>query len=368
MQVADAPNDSGNEFQDADHHDEVIWLQPRSESRSRKRRRAEPARSRSSRPSHATRWTASLGVGALMTLSNFGTALAPSTPAYASVGTGRTDIQQMMAEASLDQADPTLRLALAATGPEVRVQPAEDRATEEAAPAVASDPNEILRFGAMRVPRHIVETILRAAEVTGVDPVYMMALADKESSFSPNARARTSTAEGLFQFLNKTWLEMIRDHGAAHGLAAEAASVQMANGELTIADPAQRERVLGLRRDPYISALMAGEMMKRDRKRIEQRIGRNLTRNEHYLSHFFGAGAAGKFIALRDDKPKQRAAGAFPQAARANRSLFFAREGRRNRGLTVAEVHERIDQMIERRTSRYAAISEVIASAFAPVQ
>src|SRR3712207_2536335 len=64
------------------------------------------------------------------------------------------------------------------------------------APEAAANPNESLVFEQMRVPRWLAETVVRAAQVTGVDPAYMMALADKESSLLPNNKARTSSAEG----------------------------------------------------------------------------------------------------------------------------------------------------------------------------
>src|SRR4051812_19479894 len=60
------------------------------------------------------------------------------------------------------------------------------------------NPNEVLVFEQMRVPRWLTETVVRAAQVTGVDPAYLMALADKESSLLPDNKARTSSAEGLF--------------------------------------------------------------------------------------------------------------------------------------------------------------------------
>ena len=54
--------------------------------------------------------------------------------------------------------------------------------------------NEVVSFGSKRVPRWLVDTISRAAQLTGVDPTYMLALADKESTFSFSAKASTSTA------------------------------------------------------------------------------------------------------------------------------------------------------------------------------
>jgi hypothetical protein len=226
-----------------------------------------------------------------------------------------------------------------------------------------ADPNELLSFDGIRVPRWIVDTILAAAEVTDVDPAYLMALADKESSFIPDNKARSSSAEGLFQFIDSTWLQMVRDFGPKYGLTDEAAAIDVSNGQYAIADAGMREHVLGLRRDSYVAALMAAEMMKRDRERIEQRIGRPISRSEYYLAHFFGVHSASRFMSLLDDKPKQSAPRVFPAAARANRALFFTKQGRRTRQLTVAEVYDRLDEMIDRRLERYEDVRTVAADA-----
>src|SRR3982750_3312487 len=132
---------------------------------------------------------------------------------------------------------------------------------QTSAPGVAVTSNEPLTFEQMRVPRWLAETVVHAAQVTGVDPAYLMALADKESSFLPDSKARTSSAEGLFQFVEGTWLEVLRRYGPKHGYAAEAEAIQMVQGKPAVADPKQREAILALRRDPYLSALMAGEMI-----------------------------------------------------------------------------------------------------------
>ncbi|SFK45159.1 transglycosylase SLT domain-containing protein [Methylorubrum salsuginis] len=218
---------------------------------------------------------------------------------------------------------------------------------------------DVLRFGDMSVPRDLVATILRASETTGVDPVYMMALADKESSFDTEVKSSASSAQGLFQFVTGTWLEMIRTYGARYGLAAEAAAVKGHGGGITIADAGTRKRVLALRNDPYVSGLMAGELIKRDRARIEARIGRALKTTELYLAHFLGTASAGKFLSLSAEDPDKVAQKVFGRAARANRSIFTAKAGGKRRSLTVAEVHERLDGMIDQRMSQYQAIAEL---------
>jgi soluble lytic murein transglycosylase-like protein len=78
---------------------------------------------------------------------------------------------------------------------------------------MSGNPNEVLVFEQMRVTRWLAETVVRAAQVTDVDPAYLMALADKESSFLPDNKARTSSAEGLFQFVEGTWLQVLRRYG-----------------------------------------------------------------------------------------------------------------------------------------------------------
>jgi hypothetical protein len=216
---------------------------------------------------------------------------------------------------------------------------------------------DVMVFGEMRVPRWIVDAVLRASEQTGVDPVYMMALADKESSFIPGNEASTSSAQGLYQFITSTWLEVIRSFGADHGFSAEAEAVQVVDGQLVVANAAMEKHILDLRLNPYLSTLMAAELKKRDRTKIESKLGREIGRSEFYLSHFFGVDGARRFMSLLDAKPKQSASRIFPAAARANKTLFFAKAGRKMRQLTMAEVYDKIDAMIDKRVNRYEDVT-----------
>ncbi len=60
--------------------------------------------------------------------------------------------------------------------------------------------------------------IQRAAARTNVDFGYLFNQAKVESGLDPDAKARTSSATGLFQFIDQTWLGTVKKHGAAHGL------------------------------------------------------------------------------------------------------------------------------------------------------
>ncbi|GLS46191.1 transglycosylase SLT domain-containing protein [Methylobacterium brachythecii] len=231
------------------------------------------------------------------------------------------------------------------------------------------DPNDILEFGPMKIRRHIVQTIVKAAQAVETDPVLLMAIADKESSFITAVQAKTSSATGLYQFIERTWLGVVRDFGPKYGLAQEAALVTNdANDKPVITNQADRNRVLELRRDPYLSALMAGEMLKRDAGRIAQTIGRDLSLGEVYLAHFLGPNDAESFLSKVVDKPGAAAAALLPGPARANRSIFFAANaGRGGRGrhakkassLSVAQVHEKFEAMMSTRGDRYRDVTSM---------
>ena len=228
------------------------------------------------------------------------------------------------------------------------------------------DPNDILEFGPMKIRRHIVQTVLKASQAVQTDPVLLMAIADKESSFITAVQAKTSSATGLYQFIERTWLGVVRDFGAQHGLAKEAALVtQDGNDKPTIADASERARVLDLRRDPYLSALLAGEMLKRDAARIALKIGRELTLGEVYLAHFLGPNDAEDFLSKVVDDPTAAAATLLPGPARANRTIFFASgaaaKGRKGKpvSLSVAEVHEKFEAMMSTRGDRYRDVESV---------
>ena len=227
------------------------------------------------------------------------------------------------------------------------------------------DPNDVLEFGPMKIRRHLVQTIVKAAQTVETDPVLMMAVADKESSFITAVQAKTSSATGLYQFIERTWLGVIRDFGPKYGYAQDAALVVPdANDRPSVQDQSERARILDLRRDPYLSALMAGEMLKRDAARIALKIGRELTLGEIYLAHFLGVDDAENFLAQVVDKPSAAAAVLLPGPARANRSIFFAGTTGRGRhrkpaSLSVAQVHQKFEAMMTTRGDRYRDVRSV---------
>jgi hypothetical protein len=209
-----------------------------------------------------------------------------------------------------------------------------------------------LRFGPVRLESAIVEHVVEAAKIADMDPALLMAIADKESSFAPKAKASTSSASGLFQFVEATWFKALRSFGWRYGHEQEAKAIQGDDNEMRVA-PQKRAELLRLRNDPYLSAVLAAEMMKHDGEGIASRLGRPLTQGETYLIHFLGPEDAERFMKKMDDDPRASAAALLPKAAKANKPIFYERQGRRMKGRSVREVHEAFEEMMDKRTSRY---------------
>lgn len=174
----------------------------------------------------------------------------------------------------------------------------------------------------------IAGAIQKAAASTGTSFEYLLATAKVESNFNPNLKAQGSSATGLFQFIEQTWLGMMKSAGRTLGFGNYADAIsQGPSGRYQVSDPQLRNEILQLRRDPSANAAMAGAFTQHNAAALSQRIGRKPSDGELYMAHFFGTAGAGQLINAVRDRPQAEAASVFPAAARANRSIFYDRQG-----------------------------------------
>jgi hypothetical protein len=184
----------------------------------------------------------------------------------------------------------------------------------------------------------IIGAIQRAASATGTDFDYLLGTAMRESGLKPGAKAASSSATGLYQFVDQTWLGMVKNYGAKYGLGSYAASIrQGSDGRYHADNSTDRTAILALRKDPQISALMEGEYAQSTRTTLEDNLGRDVCGGELYAAHFLGPDAACKLIRMSENQPGASAAHAFPAAADSNRSVFFHSNGTAK---TVREVYD----------------------------
>ena len=188
-----------------------------------------------------------------------------------------------------------------------------------------------------QVENHVVAALRNAAAATGSDFHYLLGTAMRESSLKPNAQSGSSSATGLFQFIDQTWLGLVKEHGAQYGLGNFAAAITKRSDGHYHAEPSAKQTILALRKDPDVCALMAGEYAKTTQGALRASLGREICGGELYAAHFLGADSAGKLIKLAGSDPSASAAAQFPQAASANKAVFFHADGTAK---TVREVYD----------------------------
>ena len=186
------------------------------------------------------------------------------------------------------------------------------------------------------VKQAVGAAIQRASEATGADFGFLMRTAARESGYNPAARAGSSSAAGLFQFVEQTWLGALKRHGAKHGYAGYADLIHEAgDGRMSVRGGEAKKAVLALRLDPRAASLMAGELAGENSTYLKGRVGRDPTSGELYIAHFLGPRGSGDLIEAAHSRPGASAAALFPDAAAANPAIFY-RDGR---AASVGEVY-----------------------------
>jgi Transglycosylase SLT domain len=174
----------------------------------------------------------------------------------------------------------------------------------------------------------VAGAIREASQATGTSFNYLLATAQVESGLNPHAGAPTSSARGLFQFIDTTWLATIKQYGGELGYGRYADAITTdSSGRYVVADPAMRSEILKLRNDPTANAVMAGAFTRANASALTERLGRAPSEGELYIAHFLGAGGAARLIALAATNPNAKAADFFPNAAQANSPIFYDRGG-----------------------------------------
>lgn len=186
----------------------------------------------------------------------------------------------------------------------------------------------------------ITGAIRQASQSTGISFQYLLTTAKIESGLNPQAQAATSSAKGLYQFIDQTWLGTMKQEGASLGFGQYADAIaKHSDGRYSVEDPAARAAIMKLRSDPEASALMAGAFSRANAFKLTGSIGRRPTEGELYIAHFLGPDGAGKMINAADARPDANAARMFPSAAAANRSIFYDSSGSAR---TVGQVYARL--------------------------
>jgi hypothetical protein len=182
---------------------------------------------------------------------------------------------------------------------------------------------------ASEIASRITGAIRDAARATGASFDYLLRTAQRESNLDPAAKASTSSATGLFQFTDQTWLHTLKVAGPELGYGRYADAIATnSSGQYTVSDPALRREVMQLRYNPAAASAMAGAFTQRNAALLTEKIGRQPTQGELYIAHFLGAGGAVQLINAKSNSPALRATGLFPAASAANPTIFHDVRGK----------------------------------------
>ena len=215
-----------------------------------------------------------------------------------------------------------------------------------------------------RVDARIAAAFKVASDTTGTSFDRLARTAARESDIRTDAAASTSSAKGLFQFVDQTWLELIKKEGPSVGLERLADRITVdAKGSYSVADPKEKAKILALKTDPLVASVMAGRFTETNTKALAESLGRKPTDGEVYAAHVLGSAGAAKLVRMAESEPTSTASVAFPKAAAANPGLFYGKDGKPQ---TAAELLGRLTGTTTDTASRIADAHAALAADATP--
>jgi hypothetical protein len=167
-----------------------------------------------------------------------------------------------------------------------------------------------------------------AAEKTGTDPALLAKIVNYESGFNPDARplrkdgSRISSAHGLGQMIDSTWVQMVRSHGEQFGI--QGASKMSPSDALSLRGDAQLQANL-------TAALTAKNVA------TGRRIGGANDDANVYALHNLGDGDGSKFLRALKANPSAAVSSVLPPNVIANNPDLYA-----GGNLSVADAYSRM--------------------------
>jgi hypothetical protein len=196
--------------------------------------------------------------------------------------------------------------------------------------------------------------IANASRSTGMDFDYLLGQAQLESGLNPAARAGTSSATGLYQFIDQSWLGIIKQHGTENGLGWASNAITRSGNRWVVNDPQMKSAILNLRNNPEVSATMAANFASDNQASLESSLGRGATGTDLYMAHFLGLGGAKSFLQTMQSNPGASGATMFPAAARANRSIFYDAGGNAR---SLSDIYQRFAAKLDKGAAKVGATS-----------
>ena len=203
----------------------------------------------------------------------------------------------------------------------------------------------------------VLDAILVASRTHGVDPIFMLSTAWTESRLRPAIRNPGSSASGLFQYTERTWLNALREFGGPHGVAHLAHAANDRSLPQAERSRAYREAV-GLRSNARLNAMMAAGHMRMFSDAYRARFRREPRFTDLHVMHMLGDTSGLHFIAVVQREPGRSVSEFLGEDAMDANAGIFRRNGvRGGAALSVGEVYRIMSNIVESRRSRFVALN-----------
>ena len=179
----------------------------------------------------------------------------------------------------------------------------------------------------LHLPADTVRVAKEATSGTKTDFRSLLASSLQESHLDASAKNKHSTATGAYQFTERTWLDLMRRHGAELGQADAAAQITVKDGTPAVADAETRASILALRSDSGLAGAMAARYFEENRASLGRSLGRKPSDNEVRMAYFLGAHGAAHLIKAAQNHPDVGADKIVASAVKHNPGLFHNHDG-----------------------------------------
>lgn len=205
-----------------------------------------------------------------------------------------------------------------------------------------------------------MDAIRRASRDSGADFAELMTKIAIESAFDEEAEADRSSATGLGQHIDQTWLAAVYMFGNRFGMEDAVRDITRRKTNsgayvYSVADDEREQEILNLRSDRYFSAALTGALMQENDALLRNRLGRNANATDRYIAHMMGPRDAVTLIRAATQGDPRSSYSLFSQhnnPAR-NNPRFFKRNGHY---LTAGQVYNNIERFINGRLRQFQQI------------
>lgn len=218
---------------------------------------------------------------------------------------------------------------------------------------------KIHKFDDYELSHAMLRDIVRAANDADFPPDYLIAIAEKESSFDCSQKPPRGSARGCFQVIEQTWLRMVKQYGPDHGMEVDAASITLKHNKrgtpyYYVSDPEAKRRILDAREDVYQAGLLTALDLNQAKNRIEKNLNSKFADVNLYLPHFLGEDKAEKAMLAAETRPATPAHTLLKAEARANGGMFYDKSHGRRTPLSVADFIKRAQDVVAKRAVKYS--------------